>query len=48
MKIHELEASTGLDRATIRYYERLKLIQPNRMENGYRDYSQDDLNDLLK
>ena len=48
MKIQELEIRTGLDRATIRYYERLNFIQPKRQENGYRDYTADDLEELLK
>lgn len=48
MKIIELESKTGLDRATIRYYEKEGLITPNRQENGYRDYSAEDMNHLLK
>lgn len=48
MKIQELEQKTGLDRATIRFYEREKLIIPRRMENGYREYSEDDVNQLMK
>ena len=42
MKIHEIEKITGLDRASIRYYEREGLLKPERLENGYREYSQDD------
>ena len=48
MQIQTLEEKTGLDRATIRYYEKEGLIQPQRLQNGYRDYSQKQLNDLLK
>ncbi len=48
MKIFELEQATGLDRATIRYYEKEGFITPNRMENGYRDYSEADQRHLLK
>lgn len=49
MKIQELEQRTGLDRATIRYYEREKLITPTRNpENGYRDYSEEDEVLLIK
>lgn len=43
MHIHELELESGLDRATIRYYEKEGLISPVRQENRYRDYSVDDL-----
>ena len=48
MQIRELEAKTGLERATIRYYEREGFIQPNRHENGYREYSPEDCETLLK
>lgn len=48
MKISELESKTGLDRATIRYYEKECLIFPQRSENQYREYSQEDLRQLLK
>ena len=48
MKIFELERETGLDRATIRYYEKEGFITPARLENGYRDYSQEDRDHLLK
>ena len=36
MKIKELEHQTGLDRATIRYYEKEGFLEPSRGENGYR------------
>lgn len=48
MRINDLERRTGLDRATIRYYEKEGLITPTRQENGYRDYSDDDREQLLK
>jgi len=49
MKIQELERRTGLDRATIRYYEREGLVTPTRNpENGYRDYSGEDEALLMK
>ncbi len=31
---------------TIRYYEEIGLVHPGRRDNGYRDYSQSDLNKL--
>ena len=48
MRIQDLELKSGLDRATIRYYEKLEMITPVRHENGYRDYSDEDLQQLLK
>lgn len=48
MRIQQLENCTGLDRATIRFYEKENLINPQRSENGYRSYSQADAQDLLK
>ncbi len=48
MQIQTIEEKTGLDRATIRYYEQEGLIFPKRLQNGYRDYSEKNLQDLLK
>ena len=48
MLIRELEQRTGLERATIRYYEKEGFITPHREENGYRTYSNADLDMLLK
>ena len=47
MKIQELERMTGLERPSIRFYEKEGLLVPNRLENGYRDYSEADA-ELLK
>ena len=48
MLIRELEKETGLERATIRFYEKEGLITPSRAENGYRSYSAEDCEALLK
>lgn len=48
MKIHELERRTGLERPTIRFYEKERLIDPKRNDNGYREYSEEDAEHLLK
>ncbi len=48
MKIQELEQTVGFDRATIRFYEREGLVTPKRSENGYRDYSPRDAQELKK
>ena len=43
MKIQELERRTGLERASIRFYEKEGLLNPKRLENGYREYSDEDV-----
>lgn len=48
MLIRDLEGKSGLDRATIRFYEKEGLIIPERKGNGYREYSEDNLTNLLK
>ena len=48
MTIKELEARTGMVRANIRYYEEEGLLSPRRLENGYRDYSEEDVRTLEK
>lgn len=47
MKIQELERRTGLERPSIRFYEKEGLLTPARLENGYREYSEADV-ELLK
>ena len=48
MTVNEIEARTGLDRGTVRYYEAEGLIRPAREPNGYRNYSEADLEKLQK
>ena len=48
MYIKDVEQRTGLSRANIRYYEQEGLVHPARRKNGYRDYSPDDLETLLR
>ena len=48
MTILEMEQRSGLERTNIRFYEREGLLTPERRDNGYRDYSEDDLQLLLK
>ena len=44
MKIMEVSEQYGISSDTLRYYERIGLIQPvNRNENGIRDYSEIDV-----
>ena len=46
MKTNELENELGLSKHTIRYYEKEGFIQPERDENDYRNYSEEDLQTL--
>lgn len=49
MTIKEVEEQTGLARSNIRFYEKEKLIEPSRNEsNGYRDYSESDVENIKK
>lgn len=48
MRIQDLERITGMERATIRFYERQGMIAPQRGENGYRDYSEEDAEGILR
>lgn len=48
MTIREMEARSGMTRANIRFYEAEGLLQPARKENGYRDYSEEDLTALKR
>ena len=48
MNIGEIEELTGLERANIRFYEQKGLLSPARSENGYRNYSDDDISVLKK
>ncbi|MDO4602045.1 MAG: MerR family transcriptional regulator [Eubacteriales bacterium] len=49
MTIKEVENQTGLTRSNVRFYEKEKLIEPSRNEsNGYREYSEKDVEDIKK
>lgn len=49
MTIKEVEDRTGLTRSNIRFYEKEKLIEPSRNDkNGYRDYSEKDVENIIK
>ena len=48
MTVKELEQALGMSRANIRFYEKEGLLSPLRLENGYRDYTPDDLETLRK
>lgn len=47
LSIKEVEQLTGITKQNIRYYERQRLISPNRNpENDYREYSDKDIKQL--
>ncbi|MCZ4288249.1 Cu(I)-responsive transcriptional regulator [Hoeflea alexandrii] len=46
MNIGEASGATGLPVKTIRYYEDIGLIKPDRAANGYRDYGGKDVHRL--
>ena len=48
LTIGELERLTGLSRTTLRYYDTEGLIDPERQENGYRTYSEENLLSLVQ
>lgn len=46
MNIGTVSEISGLPAKTIRYYEDIGLIRPDRRDNGYRDYSTEDVHRL--
>ena len=48
MTIKEVEQCLEVPRATVRFYEKEGLINPQRGENGYREYSDEDVQTLKK
>ena len=48
MTIKEIEEASGMQRANIRYYEEEGFLNPEREKNGYRNYTEADLNILKK
>jgi MerR family transcriptional regulator, copper efflux regulator len=47
MNVGEAAEFSGFSAKTIRYYEDIGLIAPTRAQNGYRNYSDQDLHRLL-
>lgn len=44
---NEIQNKIGLTRKVIEYYEEKGIINPLKTENGYRDYSENDLEILI-
>ncbi|EKF20085.1 Cu(I)-responsive transcriptional regulator [Nitratireductor pacificus] len=47
MNVGDAARRSGLPAKTIRYYEEIGLIAPDRSANGYRSYSDDDVHFLI-
>lgn len=48
MKINELEKTLNISRANIRFYEKEGLLNPERKDNGYREYDENEIAILKK
>lgn len=48
MNIKEVEKQLSVSRSIIRFYEKEGLLKPERKENNYRDYSEQDIAALKK
>ena len=49
MKINDVEQQAGITTRNIRFYEQQGLLSPKRnMENGYRDYTEEEISELKK
>lgn len=48
MKIKYVEELVGISRKNIRFYEEEGLLSPDRAENGYREYGQEDIDRLMQ
>lgn len=46
MHISELAKKTGVSLRSLRYYEEKRLLNPERLENGYRKYSEIDVEQI--
>ncbi len=46
MNIGDAAQASGLKPKTLRYYEDIELVVPARSDNGYRDYSQNNIHQL--
>ena len=46
MNIGNAAIASGLPAKTLRYYEDIGLVEPQRLENGYREYQEPDIHKL--
>jgi len=48
MRINEVVKITGVSARTLQYYDEIGLLIPQKLDNGYRDYSEENLEKLQK
>ena len=48
MKINEVVKLTGVSARTLQYYDEIGLLIPQKLDNGYRDYTEENLEKLQK
>lgn len=48
MRINEVAKLTGVSARTLQYYDEIGLLVPEKLDNGYRDYSDENLDKLQK
>ena len=48
MRINEVAKLTGVSARTLQYYDEIGLLVPEKLNNGYRDYSDENLDKLQK
>ena len=48
MRINEVVKLTGVSARTLQYYDEIGLLTPEKLNNGYRDYSDENLDKLQK
>ena len=48
MRINEVVKLTGVSARTLQYYDEIGLLIPEKLNNGYRDYSDENLDKLQK
>ena len=48
MRINEVVKLTGVSARTLQYYDEIGLLIPQKLDNGYRDYTEENLEKLQK
>lgn len=48
MRINEVVKLTGVSARTLQYYDKIGLLIPQKLDNGYRDYTEENLEKLQK
>ena len=48
MRINEVVKLTGVSARTLQYYDKIGLLIPEKQDNGYRDYTHENLEKLQK